>query len=251
MNLPKIIIFQEDERARNYRWKLPEKSTFRRQPIMVRSFEYDKDEFLKNNEVIVDNKNFDLDTVFYLHPNRDNVYIEQSKFEDHIFKERILRYIAMAQKLGAKKATLTAELLETKSLDIDANGSVRYKVFKMESNYKKEVEEKFKKTYLDSTEYQPSENFDLVKNFKEAQQWIKDENLYFDLDLIHFVNSRNPETDNLLSKKTLITKLTQDTNELLSISANLAVGPLFSLKAGFKENVSSLKELLLKIELEF
>ena len=251
MSLPKVVIFQEDEKSINYKWNLPEGSDFNRKPIAVRSFEYDKDTFLKENEVIIANKNFDLDTVFYLHPNRDNVYIEQSKFEDYIFKEKILRYIQMAQKLGAKKANLTAELLETRELEINANGSVEYKVVKLEGEFKKEVEEKFKETYINNNEYKPSENYDLAKNYKEALEWIDRENLFFDQDLIHFVKSRNPEIGNLLSKQELKTQLTQDTNQLLEISASLTVGPIFKLKGGFRESVSRQKDLLLKIELEF
>lgn len=251
MNLPKVVIFQEDERSLNYKWRLPDKSDFNRKPIAVKSYEYDKEEFLKNHEVIIDNRNFDLDTVFFLHPNKNNVYIEQSKFEDYIFKERILRYIEMAQKLGATKANFKAELIEVKKIEKSADGSISYKVAKLEGEYKKNFEERFQKVYIDNSSYIPSEDYDLAKSYKEAQQWIKDENLYFDQDLVHFVKSRNPITENLLSTKVLSTKLTQETNQLLEISANLTVGPLFSLKTSFKETVSMQNELLLKMELEF
>lgn len=251
MNQSKIVIFQEDERARNYIWKLPEKSTFNRQPISVKSFEYDKEAFLKNYEVIINNKNFDIDTIFYLHPNRDNVYIEQSQFEDYVYRERILRYMEMAQKLGAKKTSLSAELNETKKLDIQANGEISYLSFKMDVGYKEEVEKKFTNTYLNIAEYERSESFNLKEKYEEAQKWIKEENLYFDQDLINFVKSRNPATNNLLSSRTITTKLTQQTNELLAISANLNVSSIFSLKAGFRENISYLKEITLKIEMDF
>lgn len=251
MNLPKVVLFQEDEKSKNYKWSLPEGSDFNRKPIAIKSLEYDKEEFLNKNEVVIANKNFDLDTVFYLHPNRENVYIEQSQFEGHIFKEKILRYIQMAQKLGAKKANLTAELVETRKLEINANGSVEYKVAKLEGELKREIEEKFRETYINNNEYKPSENYDLAKNYKEALEWIDKENLYFDQDLVHFVKSRNPKIGNLLSKQELKTQLTQDTNQLLEISASLTVGPIFKLKGGFKESVSSQKDLLLKIELEF
>lgn len=251
MNLPKVVLFQEDEKSKNYKWSLPEGSDFNRKPIAIKSLEYDKEEFLNNNEVVIANKNFDLDTVFYLHPNRENVYIEQSQFEGHIFKEKILRYIQMAQKLGAKKANLTAELIETRKLKINANGSVEYKVAKLEGELKREIEEKFRETYINNNEYIPSENYDLAKNYEEALEWIEKENLYFDQDLVHFVKSRNPEIGNLLSKQELKTQLTQDTNQLLEISASLTVGSIFKLKGGFRESVSSQKDLLLKIELEF
>lgn len=251
MNLAKIVIFQEDEKAINYLWGLPDNSQLNRKPIAVKSFEYDKQDFLDNNEVIINNKNFDLDTVFYLHPNKDKVYIEQSRFEDYIFRDKIFRYIQMAQKLGARKVNFTAELLTLRKMEIKTDGSISYPTFKLDGEYKKATEEKFRKTYIDNTEYIPSENYDLVKNFNEAKQWIKDENLFFDQELVHFVNSRNPETGNLLSKKILSTRLSQETNELLEISANLTVGSVFSLKANFKEDVSNLKELLLKMEIEF
>lgn len=251
MNAPKVVIFQEDEKSLNYKWLLPENSQFNRKPIAIKSFEYDKEDFLNNNVVIIDNKNFDLDTVFYLHPNKNNTYIEQSRFEDYIFKEKIYRYIQMAQKLGAKKVNFTAELLESKKLETEVDGSASYKIVEVSGEYKKIAEEKFKKTYIDNTEYLPSENYSLVRSYEEAMQWIKDENLYFDQDLCHFVESRNPKTENLLTKKTLSTKLTQETNELLEISANLTVGLVFSLKANFKENIVNLKELLLKMEVEF
>lgn len=253
MSLPKVVIFQEDEKSKNYIWRLPEDSDFNRKPIAVKSFEYDKDEFLKSNVVVIANKNFDLDTVFYLHPNKENVYIEQSKFENYIFNENIHRYIQMAQKLGAKKVNLTVELLEVRKLNVKAEGSIDAKAIAITGEFKKDVEEKFKKTYINNNEYTPSGNYDLVKNYKEALEWIDKENLYFDQDLVHFVKSRNPEIGNLLTKQELSIQLTQETNQLLEISASLTAGvvPVFKLKAGFKESVSMQKDMLLKIDLEF
>ncbi|UYW01022.1 hypothetical protein K5I29_11060 [Flavobacterium agricola] len=253
--MSKVIIFQDDEKSLNYKYQLPKNSNFSSLPIKVLSYEYDKDDFLKKNKVIVDNTNFDINTIFLLHPTINDLYIEESKFEEYIYKEKIHRYIEMADKLGAKKIQITSSLLETKKLEKDINGGVKYKGCSIEGSYKKEVEEKFKNEYLNLKTFTRTDKFNLEDAHSEATKWIENDNLYFDQELVHFVKSCDPKKNNILETQVLKTKITKEANQTLEIAANLDINfggvSLFSLKGGFSEKIQTLNEFSLEIHLEF
>src|SRR5690554_5617816 len=158
-NLPQVIIFQEDEKALNYRFKLPFALN---SEIVVKSIEYDLED-IKASGVKLVGPRPSKDSIYYLHPYKNTEYVHESLGEMYFLNEKLELYERVGALLGAKSIATKVVLTESKKLEIDVEGKLRVKVVKAETNMKNSEESKDKSTLEINDTYNLQDNFDLDK----------------------------------------------------------------------------------------
>lgn len=246
-NLPQVVLFQEDEKALNYRYKLPFQLN---NNISIKSIEYDIDEF-KNNGIKLIGPQPTRDAIFYLHPYKKNVYVHESLGELYFLKEKLDLYRRVGALLGAKSISTKVVQTESKNLTIDIEGKLQVKLVKGETSLNYNEQSKYKQALEIYEEYTLQNNFDLQKNVDELKIMIDQLNLHHELEIISLLEARDSRhTGTSLSKRNVKSEISSEYSNLLQVSAQLS-SPVFNVGADFKRSLETLNKLNVDIEYVF
>jgi len=243
---PQIVIFQEDEKALNYRYKLPYPAG---PNIQVKSLEYDLDEFKKTNKLIGNRP--DHNTIYFLHPYKNNVYLNESLGENYFLDEKLELYKRAAALLGAKSISTKVSLNETRTITTDANGEIKYNLISLEGKVKSEKENNYKNSLEIYEEFETQDNYNKDKNIEELRCFIDGYNLHHEIGLISLIDGRDSsQSGTLLTKRTVKSEITFEYSNLLEASAKLN-SPVFSVTGGYKRKLEEVNTLVVDIEFTF
>ena len=247
--LPKVLLFQEDEKALNYKYKYPDYVLGK--DIEVKSFEYDVDELKEAGVKFIDGDPKD-NAVYFLHPYKENTYVSEKQPENYFLEEKLEFYKRIATLLGAKKIETKLISEESQKIEVDVQGNITLTpVAKLEGGAKIEKNQN-NKTSLeieDSFELQP--NFNLHKNIEVLRGLIKEFNLHHETGIVSLIDNRDStNSGTLLKKRKVKSEITSEYNHLLEISAKLNV-KAFETSATFKRKVEKMNKLTLEIIFEF
>jgi hypothetical protein len=246
-NNPQIVIFQEDEKALNYRYKLDYPTG---PNILVKSLEHDYEEFKEKNKIISNNRVNDK-TVYFLHPYKDNVYVDESIGENYFLEEKLELYKRAASLLGAKSISTKVSLMERQSITTDANGEVNYNAIKLEAGSKSKIENNYKNSLEIFEEFETQDNFNKERNIDDLYKFIETNNLDHELGLVTLIERRDSrQSGTLLTKRTVKSEITSEYNNLLEVSAKLN-SPVFSVSGGYKRKLQEVNTLMVDIEFIF
>lgn len=246
-NLPQVLLFQEDEKALNYEYKLPFQLDAN---ISIKSIEYDVEEF-KNSGIKLIGSQPTKDTIYYLHPYKKNEYIHESLGEMYFLQEKLELYRRVGALLGAKSISTKVVLTESKKLEIDVEGKLQVKLVKAETSVNYTEQSKYQQALEISEEYNLQNNFDLHKNIDELHAMIDKLNLDHELGIISLIEARDSRNSGtVLSKRKVKSEISSEYSNLLQVSAQLSA-PVFSIGADFKRSLETLNKLNVDIEYEF
>jgi hypothetical protein len=245
-NNPQIVIFQEDEKALNYRYKLKYPAG---PNIQVKSLEYDFKEFASSNKLIGNRP--DHNTIYFLHPYKNNVYVNENLGENYFLEEKLELYKRAAALLGAKSISTKVSLKESRSISTDVNGEVKYNLISLDGNVKSEVENNYKNSLEIFEEFETQENYNKTKNIDELKFFIETNNLNHEIGLVSLVDGRDSsQSGTLLTKRTVKSEITMEYSNLLEASAKLN-SPVFSVSGGYKRKLQEVNTLMVDIEFTF
>lgn len=246
-NLPRVMLFQEDEKALNYKYKLPFQLN---SDIAIKSIEYDVDDFLNQGVKLIGPRPT-RDDIYYLHPYKNDEYIHESLGESHFLEEKMNFYRQVGSLLGAKTISTKVNLLESKSIEADIDGKVRVKLIDAGTNVKYSEGSVNKDTLEISEKYNLQDNFDLNKNVDMLRDMINKLNLNHELGIISLINARDSrESGTTLSHRTVKSEISYEYNNLLEVSAQLS-SPVFSVGANFNRRLEKLNKLNVEISFQF
>ena len=246
-NLPRVILFQEDEKALNYRYKLPFELN---SEVAVKSIEYDVEE-LKESGLEFVGPRPTKDAIYYRHPYKDKVYVHESLGEDYFLKEKLDLYKRVGYLVGAKSISTKVVLTESKKLEIDAEGKVKVKLVEVDGSVKKSEESKYQSSLEISEKYEQKENFNLNKNIDELRKLIDEFNLRHELDIISLIDARDSRNSGVsLTERKVKSEMSSEYNSLLEISAQLSA-PIFSVGFNFKRSLEKVNKVNIDIEFLF
>lgn len=246
VNSPKIIIFQEDEKALNYRYKLKYPAG---PNIQVKSLEYDYEEFAKSHKLIGNRP--DHNTIYFLHPYKNNVYINESVGENYFLEEKLQLYKRAASLLGAKSISTNVSLKESRSISTDVNGEINYNLISLEGEVKSEKENNYKNSLEIYEEFETQDNYNKEKNLKELRCLIDDYNLHHEIGLISLIDGRDSsQSGTLLTKRSIKSEITFEYSNLLEASAKLN-SPVFNVSGDYKRKLEEVNTLMVDIEFNF
>ena len=246
-NLPQIILFQEDENALNYKYKLPYQLNT---SVQVKSIEYDVDEFINSGVKLVGPRPTN-DSIYYLHPYKNNEYVHESLGETHFLEEKMNLYRRVGSLLGAKSISTKVVLTERKKIEIDVEGKVQVKVVKAGLDVNYAEQSKYKEGLEIFEKYDQKENYDLNKNIDELNDMIEKLNLYHELGIISLIEARDSRNSGVeLTERKVKSEISSEYNRLLQISAQLS-SPIFNVGAEFKHSLEALNQLDVTIEFDF
>lgn len=246
-NIPQIILFQEDEKALNYRYKLNYPTGTN---IQVKSLEHDYEEFAETNKIISNNR-VDDKTLFFLHPYKNNVYLNESLGENYFLEEKLELYKRTASLLGAKSISTKVTFKESRSISTDSHGEVQYNLISIEGEVKSDIENNYKNSLEIKEEFEPQDNFNKDKNIIELKKFIEDHNLHHEIGLLSLIEGRDSsQSGTLLTKRTVKSEITSEYNKLLEVSAKLN-SPVFSVSGGYKNKLKEVKTIYIDIDFIF
>lgn len=246
-SLPKVIVFQEDEKALNYRFKLPFTLN---SDISVKSFEYDLEDFKNSGFKLVGPRPTE-GAIYYLHPYKNNEFIHESKGETFFLEEKLNLFRRVGALLGAKSITTKVALLESEKLEIDTDGNLKIKLVESDISVKKTTESKYKDSLEITENYELQNNFDINKNIKSLRRIIDEFNLHHELGIISLIDARDSRVSGtILTKRTVNSEISSEYKSLLEISAQLSA-PIFNVGFNFKSSLETLNRLNVDIEYVF
>ena len=238
-----ILQISTEERAVNYRW------------------EKDADKLDKNISIVCmdDIQNLVNDgwtfktkmpiregMTLALHPFISKCYIDINIAEDELFKDKFNCLGRVVKLLGVKSFEAKAILREAKIRDIDATGSMNYKLIKADASYKESEKEKYAKKYSRKEIF--SGEF-TRQGYEDAKRLIKQYRLE---ELNYIVEQRNPDDGNTLMEQNIAVGLSEELNHLTecAFSLNVLKG-VFTLNANVKQTISTQKEIIIETKLVF
>ncbi|MCA4806455.1 hypothetical protein [Myroides odoratimimus] len=244
-NLPKVVLFQDDEVSQVYDFMLPYNLGTN---TKIKSIDYDLIDF-QNTYTIIGNKNASTSDVYFLHPYKENTYVEQSIAENYLIEEKIALYGEIASLLGATKVNSFVKFEEAREYLIDANGNMKYNVIEVDVKYKEQQESKYSKSIEIADTYIQADNFDLNRNLDHAYALVEKYNLSHEVQLKSLVEGRDSRRSGMLQKtKRIKTELTSEINSLYEASVKIN-SPIFTVNANLKESMKKVSRL--SVELEF
>jgi len=246
-NLPKVVLFQEDEKADNYRYKLP---FILNSDIAIKSIEYDVEEFTNNGIKLIGPRPT-KDAVYYLHPYKNNEYIHESLGEMYLLEEKMNLYRRVGALLGAKFISTKVVSTESKKLEIDIEGKLRVKIVNTGTSVNYSEHSKYQRFQITKEEIEFKDNFDLNKNIDELRVMIDTLNLHHELGIISLIEGRDSRDSGVsLKSRNVSSEISSEYNSLLEISVQLSA-PVFSVGANFKRSLETLNKLNVEIDFEF
>lgn len=245
--LKEVLLVTSDEKALSYKWDEKHKNL---NGVQVISEDYELEGL--QNELTFIGLQIDKEQVFVKDPFYSNTYVEITKAEDRIFKNKIKNYKRVAYLLGAKSFSAKAEFIEAKKFTTKADGTTTIKVVKIKGDFKKEHAAKFNSTYELNSEFEPDPNFDRQRAFDEAKQLVKDLNFENEVDIVGLIENNDPSDQNREKKQNLKLQLTSELNDLLETSFSInAMAGTFNLGGNFKSTTESIKKIILQTEIIF
>ncbi|MEW4925774.1 hypothetical protein [Algibacter sp. 2305UL17-15] len=245
-NPAQIVLFQEDEKALNYRYK---QNYHIGSEIQVKSLEYDYDDFAKNNKLIGNRVN--ENTLYFLHPYKNNVYLNESLGEEYFLEEKLQLYKRAASLLGAKSISTKVIFKESRTINTDVNGEVKYKVVSIEGGSKRQIVNSYKNSLEITEEFELQNNFDKAKNIKELNEFIDKHNLHHEIGLISLIEARDSSNSGtLITSRKVKSEITSEYNNLLEVSAKLN-SPVFNISGGYKRKLEEVNTLMVEIDFIF
>lgn len=247
-----VVLVTSDEKSKSYKW---EDNSEKIKAIDVISADYGwASNTFEGIEFVGLIPN--TEQVFLKSPFEDNKYVEIEKSEGYFFTKKISLYKNIAFLLGAKDFSANAEFIEEKKMSKDVNLNVSYSpVGGLSTDYKKEMESKISSEYVLTENFESKDDYatlDRERAYNEAMEIIKNNNLTNEIDLIDFVDFRNPKHQSQLKSRTLKLMLTTELNTLIELSAKINImEDVFNLEAGFKTRTESLKKIILSTEVNF
>ena len=185
-------------------------------------------------------------------PFNDKEYIEISKAEDLIFESKIAIYSEILCALGAKSFVADAEFIEEKKRKVGTDGKVQIELVKLDTATKKEMSEKFKKTFVLSAKFKDSKNFDALKSYEEAKSLFKIHKLDSEKQLGSLIKNNDPSKGRTQNFMDVNVQISQEFNDLIEYAANIStMSGVFSLSADYKSNTESIKKINLKYTIDF
>jgi len=246
-NLPKVVLFQEDEKADNYRYKLP---FILNSDIAIKSIEYDVEEFT-NNGIKLIGPQPTKNAIYYLHPYKNNEYIHESLGEMYFLEEKMNLYRRVGALLGAKYISTEVVLSESKKLEIDIEGNLRIKVVNAGTNINYSEQSKYQIFQVTKEEIEFKDNFDLNKNIDELRAMIDKLNLHHELGIISLIEARDSRDSGVsLKSRKVSSEISSEYNSLLEVSVQLSA-PVFNVGANFERSLETLNKLNVEIDFEF
>lgn len=246
-NLPQVILFQEDEKARNYKYIIPFELN---SDVAVKSIEDDVEDF-KNGEVKLVGPPPTKDAIYYLHPYKDKEYVHESLGEMYFLEEKLELYKRVGYLLGAKSISTKVILTESKKLEIDIEGKVQVNTVNAGANVNNSKQSKYKETLEISEKYNQKENFDLNRNIDELKDMTQTLNLHHETGIKSLIDARDSRNSGVeLSERKVKSEISSEYNRLLKISAQLS-SPVFSVGIDFKNSLKTLNTLNVDIEFVF
>lgn len=245
--LANVILVTSDEKSRNYKWE--EKSKLIK-GIQVVSEESELDALKQNITFIGLQKG--IEQVFVKDPFHIDIYVEITKAEDRIFKNKIKFYKKIALLLGAKSFSAKAEFIEENKFTMEGDVKVSHPVVEVDLALRKEQEAKFNKIYTADSALKPYENFDRQRAFEDAQKLVKELNFENEIDIVSLIENNDPSLQSREVSQNITLELTSELNDLLEMSFNLtAMGGVFNLSSKFKSTTESVKKIILNTEIIF
>lgn len=245
--LKEVLLVTSDEKALSYKWDQKSKNL---NDVQVISEAYELED-LKNDLKFIGLKN-DKEQVFIKDPFYDNTYVEISKAEERIFKNKIKNYKRIAYLLGAKSFSAKAEFIEEKKFITEIDGSIKFKVVKIEGEFKEEQTNKFNSTYQLNSEFEPDPNFNRQRAFDEAKYLVNSLNFENEIDMVGLIENNDPADQNREKRQHLKLMLTSELNDLMEMSFNInAMAGTFNLGGSFKSTTESVKKIILDTEIIF
>lgn len=246
-NLPQVVLFQDDEKALNYRYKLPFQL---KSSVSIKSIDYDVDAFKSNGVKLIGPQPVQ-DSIYYLHPYKKNEYVHESFGELYFLEEKLNLYRRVGALLGAKSISTKLDLTESKKIEIDVEGNLKVKVLKADVNVNSKEISKYQQSLEISEQYNLEQNFNLNDNIDKLRLMIDNLNLYHELGIISLIDARDSrDSGTSLSKRTVNSEISSEYNNLLEISAQLS-SPVFSVGVNFKRSLETLNKLNVEIIYEF
>lgn len=244
----KVILFENDERSLNYKF---EKFADKLNSTKVLSWEYDRDQFLKDYEIVGDDP--EIGSVYFKHPFKSNCYVDSSSSDEYYFmQEKIEVYGKVAQLLGATSFDAKVVLESMDKIEFGANGDFKYKVVKLNADLKKTETNKITQRLELRRNIEIQPNFDEIASYRKAFDFIKNHNFTSDPSLNGLLESRDPSSGTLNKNQSLKSELTSDYNKLLEFSAGLnTMGGILNLNMGFSKKFESIKKVNLDMTIYF
>jgi|GEM_PF-2053869 hypothetical protein len=244
-----VLIFQEDEKALGYSYKLP--NDFDMKNIDVKSIDYDVERAKKNYTLVGGSFYPAKDSVYYLHPYEKNTYIHESIGEDYFLKAKLGFYRKVGHLLGAKSIVTKVESIKREEREVNAKGECEYKVVKGSATADYTKEQKDKSLVEISDTYQLQDNFDLNKNIDELRKLIDELNLHHEIEIISLIDFRDSRVSGtILKERHVKSEITSEYNRTLDISVKLT-HPVFSVSTEFKDRVKRVQTIMIDIKFEF
>lgn len=245
--LKQVILVTSDEKSLNYKWENNAESI---KGISVLSEEFDLP-VLKNKIKFI-GLNEGKEQLFLQSPCDKNIFIEISKSEDYIFKDKIKNYKRIAFLLGAKSFSAKAEFVEELKQTMDADGTVESKIAELNIKISTSLSEKFSKTYELASKFVTCENFDRKRGYHEARALVELKGLENELDLISLIENRNPDDQNKEEIQKVKLELSSELNSMLETTFNLtAMKGVFKLGGQYGSTCESIKKIVLSTEVVF
>ena len=181
-----------------------------------------------------------------LHPFISKCYIDINIAEDELFKDKFNCIGRVVKLLGVKTFEAKAVFHEAKTRDIDATGSINYKLIKLDASGKKSEKEKYAKKYSRKETF--SGEF-TRQGYEDAKRLIKQYRLE---NLNYIVEQRNPDDGNTLTEQSITVDLSKELDRLTecAFSLNVLKG-VFTLNANVKQTISIQKEIIVETKLVF
>lgn len=245
--LQEIILFQDDEQALNYRYKLP---FMLDKKIAIKSIDYDVEAFLSNDIKLIGNRP-SIGAMYYLHPYKNNEYIHENNVETYLLEEKLTLYRRVGALLGATSISTKFVSSEVEKLEIDVNGKVRVKVLNGEANVNYKRDSKYSRLEIVSEKIKQEAHFDRNKNIDELRLLIDRLNLNHETGITSLIDGRDSRNSGvLLKEKKIVSEISSEYNSLLKISAQLS-SPVFNVSSEFKRSLETVKKLNIEIEFIF
>ncbi|WHT39529.1 hypothetical protein QNH98_02175 [Myroides sp. mNGS23_01] len=245
--LQEIILFQEDEQALNYRYKLP---FMLDKKIAIKSIEYDVEAFLSKGIKLIGDRP-STGAVYFLHPYKNNEYIHANNIEAYLFEEKFTLYRRVGALLGATSISTKVVSIEVEKLEIDVNGKVHVKAVNGEANVNYKRDSKYSRLEIVSEKIKQEAHFDRNKNIDELRKLMDDLNLHHEIGITSLIDARDSRDSGvLLKEKKIVSEISSEYNSLLKISAQLS-SPVFNVSSEFKRSLETVKKLNIEIEFIF
>lgn len=226
-----VIIITNAERAINYHWEDEAKQLCDVSVVSCDSIERLRNEYtfpvgyLSEGMTLIRN------------PYRRNIFLDLTKSEEVLFKEKIEFTGLILAHLGAKSYAVDVEIENIDTVEWDANGNVKFKGVSLNSDVAKNEERRLIKKYSNKKTFTQKE---ISK--KKALEIAEDTGLINESDIYSLIHNPNLETTEVS------TELSSEYNSRLDAALQIkAMTGLLKVSSSFNKAVSSRMTVRMKM----